>query len=41
MTDPIYPRAIGTRFELAQIATVHPQPHGLPMDLIVTETGPY
>ena len=31
------PRAIGIGFELARIATIHPQPHDIAMDLIVTE----
>jgi len=33
------PQAIGVGFEFAQIATIHPQPHDVPMDLIVTETA--
>ena len=31
------PLAIGVGFELSAIDTVHPQPHDIPMDLIVTE----
>jgi len=31
------PLAIGVGFELAQLETIHPQPHDIPMDLIVTE----
>lgn len=31
------PRAVGVGFELSRIATVHPQSHDIPMDLIVTE----
>ncbi|MFD1109766.1 5-formyltetrahydrofolate cyclo-ligase [Pseudoroseomonas ludipueritiae] len=36
---PAKPRAIGIGFELSRIATIHPQPHDIPMDLIVTEAG--
>ena len=36
--DPT-PLKIGVAFELGRIATIHPQPHDIPMDLIVTETG--
>jgi 5-formyltetrahydrofolate cyclo-ligase len=31
------PRTIGVGFELARIATIHPQPHDIPMDQVVTE----
>jgi 5-formyltetrahydrofolate cyclo-ligase len=31
------PLAIGVGFELSLLETVHPQPHDIPMDLIVTE----
>ena len=31
------PRVVGVGFELSRIATIHPQPHDMPMDLIVTE----
>ena len=31
------PRAVGVGFELCRIATIHPQSHDIPMDLIVTE----
>jgi 5-formyltetrahydrofolate cyclo-ligase len=31
------PRVIGVGFELSEIATIHPQPHDIAMDLIVTE----
>ncbi|MBX6373475.1 MAG: 5-formyltetrahydrofolate cyclo-ligase [Acetobacteraceae bacterium] len=31
------PFAIGVGFELSRIATIHPQPHDVPMDVIVTE----
>ncbi len=33
------PRAIGVGFERSRIATVHPQPHDIPLDRIVTERG--
>lgn len=38
-TLPAKPQAIGVGFELSQIATIHPQPHDVAMDLIVTERG--
>ncbi|MBO1074540.1 5-formyltetrahydrofolate cyclo-ligase [Roseomonas marmotae] len=34
---PDRPRTIGIGFELVRIATIHPQPHDVAMDLIVTE----
>jgi 5-formyltetrahydrofolate cyclo-ligase len=34
---PEMPLAIGVGFELAALETIHPQPHDIPMDLIVTE----
>jgi 5-formyltetrahydrofolate cyclo-ligase len=33
------PRMIGVGFELSRIASIHPQPHDQPMELIVTESG--
>lgn len=33
------PLKIGVAFELSRIATIHPQPHDIPMDVIVTEAG--
>jgi 5-formyltetrahydrofolate cyclo-ligase len=33
------PSAIGVGFELSLLDTIHPQPHDIPMDLIVTEAG--
>jgi 5-formyltetrahydrofolate cyclo-ligase len=33
------PLAIGVGYELARLATIHPQPHDIPMDAIVTEAG--
>lgn len=32
------PFAIGVGYELARLETIHPQPHDVPMDVIVTET---
>jgi 5-formyltetrahydrofolate cyclo-ligase len=34
---PDRPRTIGVGYENAQIATIFPQPHDIPMDVIVTE----
>jgi 5-formyltetrahydrofolate cyclo-ligase len=33
------PMTIGVGFELGRLATIHPQPHDIPMDMIVTEQG--
>lgn len=33
------PRAIGIGYELSRLPTIHPQPHDLPMDAVVTEAG--
>ena len=33
------PTAIGVGFEISRLETVYPQPHDVPMDLIVTELG--
>ncbi len=33
------PLAIGIGFELSRLDSVHPQPHDVPMDFIVTEAG--
>lgn len=33
------PRTIGVCFELGRLATIHPLPHDIPMDLVVTEAG--
>jgi 5-formyltetrahydrofolate cyclo-ligase len=35
------PLAIGVTYELARIETIHPQPHDIPMDYVVTERGVY
>ena len=32
------PRAIGLGYELARLETIYPQPHDIPMDVIVTES---
>ncbi len=36
--DP-QPLKIGVGFELSRLQTIHPQPHDVPMDFIVTEAG--
>ncbi|WP_424139678.1 5-formyltetrahydrofolate cyclo-ligase [Roseomonas chloroacetimidivorans] len=36
-TMPARPRTVGVGFELSRIATIHPQSHDIPMDIIVTE----
>jgi 5-formyltetrahydrofolate cyclo-ligase len=33
------PMAIGVGFEASRLETIHPQPHDIPMDLIVTGQG--
>jgi len=33
------PLTIGVGFELARVPTIHPQPHDIPLDYIVTERG--
>jgi 5-formyltetrahydrofolate cyclo-ligase len=33
------PQAIGVGFELSRLATIHPQPHDIPMSVILTESG--
>jgi 5,10-methenyltetrahydrofolate synthetase len=33
------PLAIGVGFEAQRLPTIHPQPHDIPMDFIVTESG--
>jgi 5-formyltetrahydrofolate cyclo-ligase len=33
------PLTIGVGFELGRLETIHPQPHDIPMDAIVTEAG--
>jgi 5-formyltetrahydrofolate cyclo-ligase len=33
------PLAIGIGYELGRLATIHPQPHDIPMDALVTEAG--
>lgn len=38
---PKRPVAIGVGYELAHVATIHPQPYDVPMDWIVTERGIY
>ena len=36
---PARPRVIGIGYSSARLATIHPQAHDIPMDLIVTEAG--
>jgi len=33
------PMCVGLGYEAARLATIHPQPHDIPMDMIVTEQG--
>jgi hypothetical protein len=33
------PMAIGVGYELGRLSTIHPQPHDMPLDAIVTEAG--
>lgn len=33
------PTAIGVGYELGRLETIHPQPHDIPLDLVVTEAG--
>jgi 5-formyltetrahydrofolate cyclo-ligase len=35
------PATIGVTFELARMATIHPQPWDIPLDFVVTERGVY
>jgi 5-formyltetrahydrofolate cyclo-ligase len=35
----VKPMAIGIGFEQARLATIYPQPHDIPMDIIITESG--
>jgi 5,10-methenyltetrahydrofolate synthetase len=36
---PSNPLKIGIAFEVSRIPTIHPQPHDVPMDFVVTEAG--
>jgi 5-formyltetrahydrofolate cyclo-ligase len=36
---PVRPKTIGVGFEIGRLPTIHPQPHDIPLDLIVTEVG--
>jgi 5-formyltetrahydrofolate cyclo-ligase len=36
---PVRPLTIGVGFELGRLETIHPQPHDIPMDVVVTERG--
>jgi 5-formyltetrahydrofolate cyclo-ligase len=33
------PVAVGVGFEFSRLPTIHPQPHDLPMEVIITESG--
>lgn len=33
------PKVIGVGYDIARLPTIHPQPHDIPMDVIVTEMG--
>lgn len=33
------PKAIGVGFELSRLDTIHPQPHDIALDIVVTEAG--
>jgi 5,10-methenyltetrahydrofolate synthetase len=35
------PRVIGVAYEQAYLKTIHPQPHDIPVDFVVTERGAY
>jgi 5-formyltetrahydrofolate cyclo-ligase len=35
------PRVIGVAYEQAYLRTIHPQPHDIPVDFVVTERGVY
>ena len=35
------PLVIGIAYEIARLATIHPQPHDIPLDFVVTEAGIY
>jgi 5-formyltetrahydrofolate cyclo-ligase len=36
---PIRPKTIGVGFEIGRLETIHPQPHDIPLDAIVTEAA--
>ena len=36
---PARPKTIGVGFEIGRLPTIHPQPHDIPLDMIVTEVG--
>jgi 5-formyltetrahydrofolate cyclo-ligase len=36
---PVRPKTIGVGFEIGRLPTIHPQPHDIPLDMIVTEAG--
>lgn len=38
---PVKPICIGLGYEIARLDTIHPQPHDVPLDFVVTEAGIY
>jgi len=38
-TMPLQPLKIALAFEVSRVGTIHPQPHDIPMDFIITERG--
>lgn len=38
---PVRPKTIGVGFEIGRLPTIHPQPHDIPLDMIVTEAGTF
>lgn len=38
---PAKPRVIGIAYAFAELPTIHPQPHDIPMDFVVTERAAY
>lgn len=37
----VRPKTIGVGFEIGRLPTIHPQPHDIPLDMIVTEAGTF
>ena len=38
---PVRPKTIGVGFEIGRMPTIRPQPHDIPLDVIVTEAGTF
>jgi 5-formyltetrahydrofolate cyclo-ligase len=38
---PVKPKTIGVGFEIGRLPTIHPQPHDIALDMIVTEAGTF